>query len=140
MNLQEQELFIQDLTARLSYGVRVEHIHSGVISVLDNLIVHRMYNQDGSIKSYLCTTNIFGDDIYMDIEDFKPYLYPMSAMTEAQKAEYCRLQDRVIYNSLGPVNSDVLNYINWLNENHFDYRGLIEKGLALDASIIKVYE
>ena len=35
--------------------------------------------------------------------------------------------------------SDYISLIDWFNKNHFDYRGLIEKGLALDATGLNIY-
>ena len=62
------------------------------------------------------TTNLYS------VEDVKPYLRPMSSMTEEEYQEF---------------GYDVLRYtpreLDWLNEHHFDYRGLIEKGLAIEA-------
>lgn len=59
----------------------------------------------------------------------KPYLRPMSSMTEEEKKQY---------QILTPIVEVVFEYdasrlIDWLNKNMFDYRGLIEKGLALEA-------
>ena len=85
----------------------------------------------------------------------KPYLRPMSSMTEKEREEYRNLSDEVV-GSYGPYHrefiahcvrlgikpdnphecvDDFLNMdaIDWLNAHHFDYRGLIEKGLALEA-------
>ena len=61
------------------------------------------------------------------IETIKPYLRPMSSMTKEEKAMYEGLiigTDNISY---------MLDVIDWLNSHHFDYRGLIEKGLALEA-------
>lgn len=66
----------------------------------------------------------------------KPYLRPMSSITEEERSNlraYCRTQEGIIYDIgvSGAINSPAI--INWLNAHHFDYRGLIEKGLALEA-------
>ena len=62
--------------------------------------------------------------------DFKPYLRPMSSMTEKEEREYdvfcCEPY-------LGIDETTASNFINWLNAHYFDYRGLIEKGLAIEA-------
>ena len=81
----------------------------------------------------------------IDILDFKPYLFPMSSMTEEQKKEYNRLQNFVpIYYYGFDIMVDKELYDNWesidyLNAHHFDYRGLIEKGLAIDATELNIY-
>ena len=59
------------------------------------------------------------------VYDIKPYLRPMSSMTEEEKGEY--------YNSYDWEYFEEGTSFDWLNENHFDYRGLIKKGLALEA-------
>lgn len=56
----------------------------------------------------------------------KPYLRPLSSMTEEEKEEY-----QAFFNYDGVEYPE--EYIDWLNAHHFDYRGLIEKGLALEA-------
>ena len=61
--------------------------------------------------------------LYIDGE-CKPYLRPMSSMTEEEEKEYHDARSDY-YDDLGTYD--------WLNAHHFDYRGLIEKGLALEA-------
>lgn len=60
-------------------------------------------------------------------------------MTEEQKEEYCQLQQKIIYNSYGLVNVDVINYINWCYKNHIDINGLIPMDLAIDATGKNIY-
>ena len=59
-------------------------------------------------------------------DDFKPYLRPMSSMTEDERKEYVSLLEMCQC-------GDIYEYevVDWLNEHHFDYRGLIDKGLAI---------
>ena len=56
-----------------------------------------------------------------------PYLRPMSNMTEEEKKVYKEISVCLC----GEIVAKTM--IDWLNEHHFDYRGLIEKGLALEA-------
>lgn len=66
-----------------------------------------------------------------DIEKFKPYLRPMSSMAEEEKKEYEHIATGIeIENGVRIPN---VNQIEWLNAYHFDFRGLIEKNLALPA-------
>ena len=65
------------------------------------------------------------------ISEFKPYLFPMSSMTKEQKIRSIAIQD------MGPSYYHFL--IDRYNEWHIDYRGLIEKGLALDATGLNIY-
>ena len=68
----------------------------------------------------------------------KPYLFPLSSMTEEQDREFSLLQVNTHKDSFLYV-CDCVNMITWLNKNHFDYRGLIEKGLAIDATNLNIY-
>ena len=67
--------------------------------------------------------------------EFKPYLFPLSSMTEKQKKEYQYITERWMYDSSYSISDST----DWLNKNHFDYRGLIEKGLAIDATGLNIY-
>ena len=58
---------------------------------------------------------------------YLPYLFPLSSMTEKQKIELTCI-----------IDSDYAQ-IDWYNKNHFDFRGLIEKGLAIDATNLNIY-
>lgn len=113
-------LLLKDLCPRLPYGIKCDHF--------------------GKIKTVLGVFNDIiqvGYDIsdYEDtcIEDIKPYLRPMSSMTEDEKFTYYhRVHD--VGRSVDVIDEDeVALHMEWLNEHHFDYRGLIGKGLALEA-------
>ena len=75
----------------------------------------------------------------VDILDFKPYLRPMSSMTDEEKLEYRIIQWVYKADYSAPEYFDDLKSYDWLNKNHFDYRGLIKKGLAIDATGLNVY-
>ena len=132
ITLSDKELLIKDLCGRLPYGVKVEHT-SGIIGTLTDINVHQTYNEDDTIKDYLCYTNFFGDES-CKIEYFKPYLFPISSMTTKQKAELTYLTA-----DIEDFNLQIIAEIDWLNKNHFDYRGLIKKGLAIDATNLNIY-
>ena len=68
-------------------------------------------------------------------EYIKPYLFPLSSMTEEQKQDYQHITERWMYDSLYSISEST----DWLNAHHFDYRGLIEKSLALDATGLNIY-
>ena len=130
MTQKDRELLLRDLCARLPYGVIV-------------------YTPNG--RGYVCEINftIFGYELGVNINpiirdtfsinDVKPYLFPLSSMTEEEKEEYCQLQQRVIYNSKGVVNEDVIKYINWCYKKHLDINNLIPMGLAIDATGLNIY-
>ena len=80
------------------------------------------------------------------IEDYKPYLFPLSSMTEEQKKEYnyWKHEVPVCRYEYGDVVEEIELYdspasFEYLIENHFDYRDLIPKGLAIDATGLNVY-
>jgi len=114
MTQEEKQLLIKDLCARLPYGVKV--------------LLH------GSFTDSLCKTlapnHIFG--LQKEVLDVKPCLRPMSSMTDEEINEFILMSDTVLW--LGDKKStSILSFeqIDWLNAHHFDYRGLIEKGLAI---------
>ena len=136
MTQKEKQLLLKDLCARLPYGV-ICHTEEG----------------DG----YLCSINqtIFGteyginisplkrdyfNDSETDEQAVKPYLRPMSSMTEEEKKvfdDFCVVDEfawngnaEIGYKNQANIMSDG---IDWLLKHHFDFRGLIEKGLALEA-------
>lgn len=77
---------------------------------------------------------------------YKPYLFPMSAMTEAIKDEiyqetglYDIFEDNQIHIEVGTNFADVCKLFNILNKYHLDYNGLIPKDLAIDATGLNIY-
>lgn len=154
MTQEDKELLLRDLCARLPYGVVIqekclEHNETFFPYAEDNKVVNIDANED------LVITN--GGSRYY-IEDIKPYLFPL-LMTEEQKEELNRVTNGKFisygtyidnckprnwsewgtteYNWIRHHDVDLLH--TWLNKNHFDYRGLIEKGLAIDATGQNVY-
>lgn len=150
MNEDQMNLLEKELHARLPYGIKgiasVKKLFPTVaeekkVDVEAELIAIK-YN-DSILLEY--DTDGYSDDFdHYSLKDFKPYLRPMSSMT---KEELRELRD--IFNGdidfnewgLDILDSDyhAISYleicviIDWLNTHHFDYRGLIEKGLALVA-------
>ena len=117
-----KELLFKDLCARLPYGVK------GIITYDKS---NTTFTVEGTDNNVLHLSD--AEECY--VEDFKPYLRPMSSMIED---EYKELRKIIDYYGLAPfefVNDWEVNYniIDWLNARHFDYRGLIERGLAIEA-------
>ena len=126
MTQEEKQLLLQDLCGRLPYGVKT--IYQDIIMevfVVSNFFDNMCCLKWDSHKGYYNQT-------HAHIGQFKPYLRPMSSMTEEEKEEYCNLQDIFLCSSQYPI-TDAYELFHWLNEHHFDYRGLIEKGLAIEA-------
>ena len=143
MTREDKMLLIKDLSARLPYAVTVEHTR-GFRGTLHDLTVHHMYDDNDNVYDAICYTDFFGDNDDIYIEFFKPYLFPMSSMTDEQKEELsnemCYLTHSQIEgrNPNGLIESTVFE-IDFYNKHHIDYRGLIEKGLALDATGKNIY-
>ena len=115
---QELELLLKDLCGRLPYGVKGTNAHGMIV----NLNHPTDYSPYMSIKNAVLK------------HDWKPYLFPMSSMTEEQKMELTMLRT---YISL-TKNKEYLLF-DWLNANHFDYRNLIPMKLAIDATNLNIY-
>ena len=122
MTQEDKNLLFKDLCGRLPYGVKGKYQYSKDESLRKIPIVYRYLEYNGIV--------ITGD--------VKPYLFPLSSMSEEQKKEYCNLQDIFLCSSQYPV-TDAYELFDWLNANHFDYRGLIEKGLAIDCTNLNIY-
>lgn len=126
---QEDKLLLKDLCSRLPYNVKVQYKNN--ICSIDTytesnkfLLIDEKRNEYPSIK----------DKLFLGIEEFKPYLFPLSSMTEKQEEEYNKLNCYEL--GCFPHLEESLDY---LIANHFDYRGLIEKGLAIDATGLNIY-
>lgn len=126
MTQEDKELLLKDLTARLPYGVKIE------LSWWD---MGEWISIDTTLEPE-CIEELLNDEDG-DIE-IQPYLFPLSRMTEEQKM-FLRQQNWCIAISTSVTVETTIEGINWLNKNHFDYRGLIEKGLAIDATGLNIY-
>lgn len=146
MTQKEKSLLLQDLCARLLYGVIVDYKENEF--ELPHWKITAIYPEtmDGWISYYkrIGAGSESGSKPFK-IGEVKPYLRPMSSMTEEERKEIEELikshkpsPDGIINNKgmdnlLFSVSSTSGYLIDWLNAHHFDYRGLIEKGLALEA-------
>ena len=134
MTQEDKMVLIKDLSSRLPYGVHVQHI-SGVSGVLHDVSIFHKYDENDNIYDAICYTDFLGDEDSITIEHFKPYLFPLSSMTDNQKQEYQYITERWMYDSSYSISDS----IDWLNKNHFDYRNLIDKNLAIDATGLNIY-
>jgi hypothetical protein len=134
MTQEEKDLLLKDLCARLPYGVKF---------------------QSENIETALFV-DTSDDEVWINgtcIDDFKPYLFPLSSMTQEQES-YLDLYTNFkidMFGNLSVKDSDYNNgyanislydcttIINWLLENHFDIYGLIPMGLAIDATGLNIY-
>ena len=135
MTQEDKMLLIKDLSSRLPYAVHIQHI-SGFSGTLYDISMHHKYDENDNIYDAICCTDFFGDGDSITIEHFKPYLFPLSSMTKEQENEYQYITERWMYDPSYSISDST----DWLNKNHFDYRGLIEKGLAIDATGLNIYQ
>ena len=135
MTQEDKNLLFKDLCARLPYEIRCSY-YDICLSAHCNGEVYGIENKEYAIVDGRCIA----------IEFIKPYLFPLSSMTEEQKEE---IEDKLIFpsNSNGGwieiLYNDIYNipfwFVDFCNKNHFDYRGLIEKGLAIDCTNLNIY-
>lgn len=133
MTQEDKELLLKNLCARLPYGLKVKcEKYSFPVTILYSGNIDEVkFKETGGIEN-ICT--------------IKPYLFPLSSMTDEHRVEYYPLCDNLsIYHyEYGDIVEDIEFHDNWesidyLNTNHFDYRHLIEKGLAIDATGKNIY-
>ena len=135
MTQEHKDLLIKDLCARLPYGVVIEHC-SGIRGTLHDLFVHWFYDENDTMHNREASTSTFFGDADCDISKFKPYLFPLSSMTEEKRKEF---DTTLKYLPAEEIDIWTLNTYDWCDKNHFDYRGLIKKGLAIDATNLNIY-
>ena len=139
MTQEDKQLLLKDLCARLPYGVKVESV---------------FINTDTK-KRKSCGIEVFDATCILMIRDgfgeFKPYLFPLSSMTSEQLFEVQEIMGKneieiedgffnIIDSSRNTITYlEILAVLEWFYKNHFDINGLIEKGLAIDATGLNIY-
>ena len=137
----DKELLLKDISGRLPYGVigqcEIDASYDTEFETIPQ--THKFkavaygFNED---SLFICPMIENQDELEIANEeivngvyilDFKPYLFPLSSMTEKQKDEYQYITERWMNDPAYSISDS----IDWLNKNNFDYRGLIEKGLAI---------
>ena len=137
MTQEDRQIFLKDLCARTPYGVKVQYMNN--IFVIDY------------VSSYEEVKLDIPDNWTVGVSEVKPYLFPLSSMTEEQKVELKQehIKDEKLYvecltmaakgdsSMRGKV---IIHYaMDWCYKNHFDIYGLIPMGLALDATGLNIY-
>ena len=135
INLTEKELLTKDICSRLNYSLKCK------VPILDRKELYTIIDID--LEQYpdmvmVRVENSRGSRIECPIEEVKPYLRPMSSMTEEEykefKACHCVYD---LHPDFQPMMCTIMNERNmfdWLDKNMFDYRGLIPKGLAIEVT------
>ena len=156
MTQEDKELLLKDLCARLPYGVKVKVLN-------EDILRYDYYSKEGgfingieNINDGLFIIKCRKDGYVLSYDEFKPYLLPLSSITEMLKElntigffKYCDTIANVSHlESKNGISEEIYTYIdiesiyglmNFFNSHHIDYRGLIEKGLAIDATGLDVY-
>lgn len=133
MTQEDKQLVLQDLCARLPYKVIVDYGYNAFDVHNGNYVKH---GSKCILKCYLL-------DVFIsprqneEGEYIKPYLRPLSSMTEEEQKEFVKFHcvnicPIVITEEL--TISNEAKMFEWLNEHHFDYRGLIDRGLAIEVT------
>jgi hypothetical protein len=121
--MENKELILKDLCGRLPY---------------DTLVYAQ--NDNDWYESVICTQVI--RDLINEDYVIKPYLFPLSSMTEEQEKELEEIDSEfyslICWDGDIYVSMNIRSY-DWLNKNHFDYRGLIPMSLAIDATNLNIY-
>lgn len=145
----KKDLLIKDICARIPYGVIGKcKMDASYDTQFDTIFQTHKFDAVvyGLKEDLLLVTPLiedmdeqnFAEEEVADgvaILDFIPYLFPMSSMTWEQNKEYQHITERWMYDSSYSISDS----IDWLNSHHFDYRGLIEKSIALDATGLNIY-
>ena len=135
MTQEDKELLLKDLCARLPYGLKV-YYNNGQLT--GNSVIEDLYRVTNKFRSEVAVI----EDEYglcgMSLDNIKPYLFPMSSMTGEQKKEMCSF-DPFQTEETKTLGQWAFHLVDFYNKYHFDYRGLIEKGLAIDATGLSVY-
>jgi len=147
MTEEQKKILLKDLSARVPYGIKIRlkntyRYHCDKMCNIGDFTIDEIKSIDKKgehIKIYHndpLDYEWYIDDI--EIEDIKPYLRPMSSMTKDELKEFVSFTSQSMRRFIcEATNTDhwFNNYEeeDWLDEHHFDYRGLIERGLALPA-------
>lgn len=135
MKHEEKDLLLKDLCARLPYGIICADGYGNVLELTGI--------DKPNTATFKCSDNTFWTT---DLDKCKPYLFPLSSMTEEQFDEmhnYCYNAEREASKFSNGELKIIYNYelfkFDYLNRNKFDYRGLIPMGLAKDATGLNIY-
>ena len=135
MTKEDRERLLKDLGGRLPYGVKILDVPVNVVGKLFLISTTDTVQYETADDTGIQT-----------LYNIKPYLLPLSSMTEEQKREYNMLLTDILTYEYegGDIVTVIDTYDNWMSidyliANHFDYRYLIEDGLAIDATGLNIY-
>ena len=133
MTQENKELLLKDLCARLPYGVKCSFgVDDAVYEITG---INPTCCGASEIQATHVKSSVNGD---FRLNSCKPYLFPLSSMTEEQMFDFATVQAENCKGSY-PTLSECSAIIDWGYKHHFDIYGLIPKGLALDATGLNIY-
>ena len=143
MTSKDKELLMRDLSCRIPYGVIVN-----VNEVFDSKLTSVNWYDEVSVEDSVSLHHI---------SEVKPYLFSLSSMTDRQEKEIQEIVGNpdnafIIRKTdglelwLNSIDTDPTIWVDtifevqdYLNKNHFDYRNLINKNLAIDCTNLNIY-
>ena len=137
MTQKQKDILLKDLCARLPYGVKVQSYD--LDDDMETIETLREIDSDGYVSTIECDTLK---------HTLKPYLFPMSSMTEEQQNSFpfsysfleALIDGSVYFDEDECITlNDMIDIIQWCYKNHFDIYGLIPMGLAIDATGLNIY-
>ena len=143
MKQEDKELLLMDLCSRLPYGVKCKMGNYDYI--ICDISLERQYdvfyNSGRDFPIGVIGTEDNGTTFHTTVYEkhVKPYLFPLSSMTEEQKIIYGDFVYEIVSSNPLEIQNRISNLHDWLNKNHFDYRGLIPMDLAIDATNLNIY-
>lgn len=143
MTQEQKELLLKDLCGRLPYGVKIDNMgEPAMLASINNR--HRIIVEITEVDKNR-SFNLPRLDV-LEIENAKPYLFPMSSMTEEQKQEYTYIVNYISSDDTENWKEGEFIYVEQFTQlmhfyhiNHLDYMGLIPMGLANDATGKNIY-
>lgn len=129
MTQEEKDLLLKDICSRFPYGVKCKYYDH-----------YEGAYDEGTIRGFERHEYMEIDGVCIHVEEVKPYLFPLSSMTEEQERQYSFFSTIIFSCFEVDLCEAVAEFNDWLNRNHFDYRNLIDKSLALDATNLGIYE
>ena len=156
MTQEDKKLLLKDLCARLPYGVKVKVLNEDILRYDYSSEEGGFINGIENINDGLFIIKCKKDGYVLSYDEFKPYLLPLSSITEMLEDlntigffKYCDTIANVSHlESKNGISEEIYTYIdiesisglmNFFHSHHIDYRGLIEKGLAIDATNLNIY-
>ena len=127
MTQEDKQLLLKDICTRLPYKVKGVYARTDIKNLSICEITAHLYG--------VMEESFNGKEKY----EFIPYLRPMSSMTDEEQRTLDSMCNGVEMVSRLSGLKMFDKAFDWLNKNHFDYRGLIEKGLAIDATGLNIY-